>query len=54
MTNQKPAFELELARVIDAPRARVYESWTKPEQMAQWFAPKHFQLIICKMNFRSG
>lgn len=26
--NTKPAFELELTRVIDAPRARVYEAWT--------------------------
>ena len=28
MTDKKPAFELELTRVIDAPRARVYEAWT--------------------------
>ena len=54
MTTTKPAFELELTRVIDAPRARVYEAWTKPEQMAQWFAPKPYQLIISQMDFRSG
>ncbi len=36
MTDKKPVFELDLARVIDAPRARVYEAWTKPDQMAQW------------------
>jgi len=52
--NTKPAFELELTRVIDAPRVRVYEAWTKPEQMAQWFAPKPYQLIIHMMDFRPG
>ena len=54
MTNKKPAFELELTRAIDAPRARVYEAWTRPEQMAQWFAPKPFQLVIHTMDFRPG
>jgi uncharacterized protein YndB with AHSA1/START domain len=51
---KKPAFELVLERVIDAPRARVFEAWTKPEQMAEWFAPKPFKLIIGKMDFRAG
>lgn len=50
----KPAFELVLERVIDASRARVFEAWTKPEQMTQWFAPKPFTLTIDKMDFRPG
>ena len=50
----RPAFELVLERVIDAPRERVFEAWTKPEQMAQWFAPKPFQLVIHTMDFRPG
>ncbi len=51
---KKPVFELVLERVIDAPRARVFEAWTKPDQMSQWFAPKPFKLIINTMNFRLG
>jgi uncharacterized protein YndB with AHSA1/START domain len=54
MNPTKPAFELELTRVIDAPRARVYEAWTKPEQIAKWFAPKPYQLIVNHMDFRPG
>ncbi len=54
MTDKKPVFELDLTRVIDAPRVRVYEAWTKPDQMAQWFAPKPYQLIVKTMDFRSG
>ena len=54
MTDTPPAFALELTRVINAPRARVYEAWAQPRQMAHWFAPKPFQLIIHAMDFRPG
>ena len=50
----KPAFEFVLERTIDAPRMRVFEAWTKPEQMAQWFAAKPFTLEIASMDFRPG
>lgn len=50
----KPAFEIEFERVVDATRQRVYAAWTEPEQLKQWFAPKPFQLIITKMDFRIG
>ena len=29
---------LTVMRVIPAPRARVFEAWTKPEVMSRWFA----------------
>ena len=50
MTSATPAFELELTRVIEAPRARVYEAWTDPTQLAQWFAPRPYQLLIHVMT----
>ena len=50
----KPAFELVLDRVIDAPCERVFEAWAKPDQIVNWFAPKPYVLIIKKMDFRSG
>jgi len=28
---------LELTRVIKAPRARVFDAWTRPEMIRQWF-----------------
>jgi uncharacterized protein YndB with AHSA1/START domain len=31
--------KLEMTRVIRASRARVYEAWTRPEILQQWFAP---------------
>ena len=49
-----PAFEVELTRVIEAPRARVYAAWTTPQQLAQWFAPQPYQLLIHAMDVRPG
>lgn len=43
--------KFEISRVFDAPRARVWDAWTKPEQLAHWLSPKgtvsevkHFEL----------
>jgi uncharacterized protein YndB with AHSA1/START domain len=53
-TQTKPAFELVLTRVIDAPRERVFEAWTKPELVSKWFAPRPLTLPKCRMDFRNG
>ena len=31
---------LEIKRFINAPRARVFEAWTDPAQLKQWFGPE--------------
>lgn len=43
--------KFEISRVFAASRDRVWEAWTRPEQLAQWLAPKgtssevkHFEL----------
>jgi uncharacterized protein YndB with AHSA1/START domain len=32
--------ELEFVRTYDAPRQLVWEAWTDPDQMAQWWGPR--------------
>jgi uncharacterized protein YndB with AHSA1/START domain len=32
--------ELELVRTYDAPRQLVWDAWTDPDQMAQWWGPR--------------
>jgi uncharacterized protein YndB with AHSA1/START domain len=49
-----PAWVLEISRVVNAPRARVWEAWTTPDQMKEWFAPKPFQLVIKSMDLKPG
>src|SRR5207249_778112 len=53
-TTTTPAFELVLSRVIDAPRAQVFQAWSTPEQIKRWFAPKPYTLIVEQMDFRTG
>jgi uncharacterized protein YndB with AHSA1/START domain len=54
MTIAKPAFELVLTRVIDAPRERVFKAWSEPGQVSRWFAPNPLTLPKCEMDFRPG
>ena len=50
----KPAFELKIERLVNAPRERVFEAWTKPELIKPWFAPQPYQLQVQQMDFRPG
>jgi uncharacterized protein YndB with AHSA1/START domain len=46
--------ELVIERVFDAPRSLVFEAWTKPEHLMNWFCPKGFTVPACEMDFRVG
>ncbi len=46
--------EIVLSRVINAPRERVWEAWTDPNQVAQWWGPKGFTNPVCKLDVRCG
>lgn len=46
--------DLVLTRLIDAPRARLYEAWTKPELLKQWFAPLPYTTPSAEMDVRPG
>ena len=46
--------ELVITRVFDAPRALVFEAWTKPEHLVNWFGPNGYTLPVCEMDFRAG
>jgi uncharacterized protein YndB with AHSA1/START domain len=46
--------ELVLTRIINAPREKVYEAWTNPELMKQWFAPKPWTTSEARVDVRPG
>lgn len=46
--------EIVLTRVIAAPRARVFQAWTDPAQIAQWFGPEGFQVETLECDLREG
>jgi uncharacterized protein YndB with AHSA1/START domain len=46
--------EIVLARVIDAPRERVFDAWTDPEQLAAWFGPEGLSIQTHEIDVREG
>jgi len=47
-------WELHIERVFDAPRALVFEMWSKREHLERWWKPTGFTLPFCDMDFRPG
>src|SRR5579871_591414 len=43
-----------ITRVFDAPRKLVWEAWTNPKYVMQWWGPKGFTAPVCKIDFRVG
>lgn len=46
--------KVELTRVFDAPRGRVFACWTRAEHLTHWFAPKDFTIHSCETDPRPG
>lgn len=46
--------EIEMTRDFDAPRALVWEMFTKPEHVRQWWGTGHVEMVVCEIDFRVG
>lgn len=46
--------EIRLTRVYDAPLARVWDAWTDPAQIGQWWGPRGFRLTTHSRDLRAG
>ena len=46
--------EIVTTRVFDAPRALVFQAWTRPEHIAKWWGPRGFTNTIYEMDVRPG
>ncbi|MDB6113269.1 MAG: hypothetical protein JWQ83_792 [Lacunisphaera sp.] len=46
--------EFIITRVFDAPRELVWQAWTDPAQLAQWWGPRNFTNPVCKLDLRPG
>src|SRR6187399_1093577 len=53
---RKSERELVVARTFNAPARLVFEAWTKPELLKQWWAPKSFgvSFLSCEADVRTG
>lgn len=54
MTSEPAMRELNLTRILDAPRALVFKAWTDPKHLAQWWGPDGFTNPVCEVDLRPG
>lgn len=46
--------EITITRTLEAPRERLWQAWTDPKQLAQWWAPKGFTNPTVEIDARVG
>jgi uncharacterized protein YndB with AHSA1/START domain len=46
--------EIMMTRVFNAPRHLVFDAFSKPELLRQWFGPHGFSLVVCEVDLRVG
>jgi uncharacterized protein YndB with AHSA1/START domain len=50
----KAKHEFRIERIFDAPRQLVWNAWTTPELVMQWWGPDYFTSPSCKIDLRVG
>lgn len=54
VADRSAAGTVKIERVFDAPRELVFEAWTKPELLLQWYAPHGCTIHFEKIDVRPG
>jgi uncharacterized protein YndB with AHSA1/START domain len=56
IVERKSERELVMTRTFDGPARIVFEAWTKPEMLKQWWVPKSsgMSLVSCETDVRAG
>lgn len=54
MPAEHPANQIHITRLYDAALADVWEAWTDPAQVAQWWGPRGFSLTTHSKELRPG
>lgn len=47
-------FDLVLERTLDAPVHLVWQAYTDPAHLKQWFAPRPYQITECELDLKPG
>lgn len=50
----RSAHTIRLTRVFDAPRIEIFEAWTRPEQVTNWWDAAGEPLAVCEIDLRPG
>jgi uncharacterized protein YndB with AHSA1/START domain len=46
--------ELSISRLINAPPARVWKAWSRPEHLANWWIPEPIECKVMKLDLYPG
>ena len=49
-----PTTDLTFTRVLKAPRSLLWECWTTPEHIKEFFIPKPYKIDACEIDLRVG
>lgn len=52
--NLDPATDLSLTRYLKAPRSVLWECWTTPEHIKNFFVPRPHKIVSCEIDLRVG
>ncbi len=53
-TIEQETFTIAFERELQVSRAEVFDAWTKPEQIAEWWDPTGARLVTCEIDLRLG
>ena len=54
MSAKNRSNEINIIRIYDAPVDAVWDAWTDPEQVAQWWGPRGFSITTHSKDLRAG
>ncbi len=54
MTATDSPHEIRITRLYEAPLALVWDAWTDPQQVAQWWGPRGFTITTTSKDLRPG
>jgi uncharacterized protein YndB with AHSA1/START domain len=46
--------EIVITRTFNAPRRLVFEAWTKPEHVRQWYGMRPLKMTVCEIDLSVG
>lgn len=52
--NLDPTTDLKLERILDIPRELIWQCWTTPEHIVQFFVPRPHKVTSCEINLVVG
>jgi uncharacterized protein YndB with AHSA1/START domain len=48
------SMEMDLTRIVHAPRSLVWQAWTEVDKLQQWWGPQRFTNPRCEIDLRVG